>query len=77
TIFFTYSLFKISDPYLACLLSPSLYSINEWFDLKLRTNPRSGTKNMFSSSNGEPFNSDPVSLFSFKPPRVTPNHGFH
>ena len=55
-------LFKISDPYLACLLSPSLYSMNEWFVQKLRTNPRSGTKNMFSSANGEPLNGEPVSL---------------
>jgi len=44
------------------LLSFSLYSINEWFDQKLRTNPRSGTKNMFSPANGEPLNGEPVSL---------------
>ncbi len=55
-------LFKISDPYLACLLFRSLYSMNECFDQKLRTNLRSGTKNVFSSSNGEPLNGEPVSL---------------
>ncbi|PZC53093.1 hypothetical protein LH53_01060 [Mesotoga sp. TolDC] len=33
-----------------------------------RTDFHSWTNNKFSWENGEPFNSDPVSLFSFEPP---------